>query len=96
MKSNKNNFRFNNSVIQLNKKVTKFFIYLALQNHHATFIQSTFVSFPLKSYDTDILLCSNINVSWVYAYQVNTSLARTGLYFQNDLHILKLLFDIHY
>ena len=35
---------------------------------------------------------------FVYAYQVNTSLARTGISFQNNCHIFKLLlmFDMQY
>ena len=44
------------------------------------------VTFPLKCYHTKIFWCSNIDIfEFLYAYQVNINLARTGISLQNNL-----------
>ena len=52
----------------------------------------TSVTFTLKSYLTKILRCSNIvTLDLYYVYQDTTSLARTRIFFQNNLHVFELL-----
>ena len=60
--------------------------------------QQRYISSKMLPYQTSEVFKYLCLIKFVYAYQVTTSLARTGISFQNNLHTLKLsiMFDMQY
>ena len=61
-------------------------------------VQQSYISFQMLPYQTTDEFKYWSLAEFVYAYHVRTSLARTGISFQNTLHTFKLIciFDMLY